>query len=381
MIYLDYAATAPLRPQIAERIAKLASQPLGNPSSLHRSGKRARMVLEHARERIANALGAKVEEIIFCSGATEADNLAILGTLSHADTKQQHLISSPIEHAAVYETIHRQSQLGRTVTWLGVDSYGRIRLDELEKALESSPQSLVSIMIVNNEVGTRQPVREIGALCRRYGALLHADGVQDPHTASMLIESGLVDLVALSGHKMGGLHGGLLFVKQGVAINPQIVGGAQEDGRRAGTSEVVRAESFAMALELTLSDNLSHAKRCRNSLESSLLRLPEAKLLVDLPDEERADHISSWVFGELSAEPILVQLDMNGICASSGSACSSHSIEASRVVKAMGYSEKQATGLVRFSFGWNSNEKDVQKASIVVRDIVERMLKKEKNRL
>ena len=380
MIYLDYAATAPVRPEIAVRMHELTREPLGNPSSLHRAGRRARMILEHAREKIASSLGAKVEEIIFCSGATEADNLAILGTLTHGDNRHQHLISSSMEHAAVYETVHRQSQLGRSVSWLKVDEQGLIDLNHLSELLRESPASLVSVMIVNNEVGTRQPVEEVGKLCREHGALFHADGVQDPRTAKKLIESGLVDLVALSGHKMGGLHGGILFVKQGIAVNPQIVGGSQEDGRRAGTSEVLRAESFSMALQATLEESTETILQCRKILDSTLGEIPRAKALVSLPDEQRAAHISSWLFGELAAEPLLVQMDMKGICASSGSACSSHSVEPSRVVRVMGYSEKQAVGLVRFSLGWDSNAEDVQNAAVVVKGIVERMLSKENRR-
>ena len=378
VIYLDYAATAPMRPEIAEKVHQLSLQELGNPSSLHRAGTKARMVLEHARERVADSLGAKVEEILFCSGATEADNLAILGAVNHSDTRQQHLISSQIEHAAVYETVKRQEQLGRGVDWLRVDSEGRVELEHLAELLEKNPLSLVSVMIANNEVGTRQPVSEIGELCRRHGALFHADGVQDPKTARSLIKDGLVDLVCLSGHKLGGLHGGLLYVRQGVAINPQIVGGSQEDGRRAGTSEVCRAESLAMALEMSLAGDARTVVECKSILEGVLERVEGANRLG--PEAERADHISSWIFGALAAEPILVALDMKGVCASSGSACSSHSVEPSRVVKAMGYDDRQAAGLVRFSCGWKSDTKETERAATIVKDVVERLVNKEKSR-
>lgn len=336
------------------------------------------MVLEHARERCAEALGAKVEEIIFCSGATEADNLAILGTVTHGDTRQQHLVSSPIEHAAVFETVKRQEQLGRGVSWLSVDDQGRIDLESLVGLLEQNPQSLVSVMVANNEIGTKQPSAEIGRLCKEYGALYHADSVQDPVTAKELIKQELVDLVCLSGHKLGGLHGGILYVRQGVAVNPQIVGGSQEDGRRAGTSEVLRAESLAMALELTLSEDRSAVACCRDSLETALLEIPGAVSLG--AQAERASHISSWLFEGLSAEPILIGLDMKGVCASSGSACSSHSVEPSRVVQALGYSKERASGLVRFSFGWKSDTKETEKAASAIKEVVERLTDKEKKR-
>lgn len=334
------------------------------------------MVLENAREKCANLLHAKVEEIIFCSGATEADNLAIRGTLSHADTAHQHLVSSEQEHAAVYETVNRQAQTGRSVSWLPIDSQGLVDLDALKRTLEKHPQSLVSVMVVNNEVGTRQPVREIGQICRQYGALFHCDGVQDPKTCQSLISDGLVDLVAFSGHKLGGIHGGLLYVRQGVAVNPQIVGGAQEDGRRAGTNEVLRAESLSLALEASLSE--AGPQQARDQFEKVLGELPQSVRLGPSSARDRGHHISSWLFGELAAEPVLVQLDLKGICASSGSACSSHSVEPSRVVKAMGYSEKQASGLLRFSFGWKTELSEVQKAADLVKEVVTKMMNKEK---
>jgi len=380
MIYLDYAATAPLRPEIAERMLELNSTPLGNPSSLHRAGRKARMVLEGARERCASLLGAKVEEIVFCSGATEADNLAIVGSLSHADSTVRSLISSPVEHAAVHETVKRQEQLGKEVHWLPCDSGGLVELERLESRLEQSGPSLVSVMIANNEVGTRQPVFEIGKLCRQHGSLFLADGVQDVKTAQALITEGAVDLVTLSGHKMGGLHGGLLYVRQGVPVNPLIVGGSQEDGRRAGTSEVLRAESLAMALERTLAETGEEVHRCRRVLEEKLKKLPHALRLGPEVEQNRADHISSWIFGDLKAEPILVQLDMKQVCASSGSACSSHSVEPSRVVKEMGYSDEQAMGLVRFSFGWQSTKEEAQRAAEVVGEVVRKMFSKEKKK-
>ena len=380
MIYLDYAATAPIRPQVARLVAERLNDPLGNPSSLHRAGRRARILLERAREACAKLLGAEVEEIVFCSGATEADNLAILGTLTHGDCEQQSLVSCITEHAAVYETVRRQEMLGREVSWLPVNSDGLLNLESLGKRLSEGPPALVSVMVVNNEVGTRQPVEEIGKLCREHGALFHADGVQDPETAQTLIQSGLVDLVALSGHKMGGLHGGLLFVKQGIPLNPQIVGGAQEDGRRAGTSEVLRAESLALAQELSLAESRESCRAHQEIFQQALRNLEGAIELGPKEPEKSAAHISSWLFQDLPAEPVLVQLDMKGICASSGSACSSHSVEPSRVVKAMGYSDLQASGLIRFSFGWNTTAEEVEEAAGIVREVASRMMSKERRK-
>lgn len=376
MTYLDYAATAPLRPEVREQFLELSQQPLGNPSSLHKAGRRARITLEEAREKCAQALGAQVEEIVFCSGATEADNLAILGALEHEDMPCQSLITSRLEHAAVFETAHRLELKGAPVSWLPVSPTGRVEVQALAKELERDAKRLVSVMLVNNEIGSRQPVEEVSALCREHGALLHVDGVQDAHAARDLIRAGKVDLLALSGHKLGGLPGGLLYVRQGVAVNPQILGGAQEDGRRAGTSEALRAASLAKALELHLDSG--PVRPLRDSFETTLTTIEGAQRLGPSEPEQRSGHISSWLFGELLAEPILAQLDLKGVCASSGSACSSHSIEPSRVVLAMGYPSPKASGLVRFSFGWQSTADEVQRAAAVVQETVQKMMSKER---
>lgn len=375
MIYLDYAATAPLRPSIAQAVARLCEEPLGNPSSLHRAGRQARHHLESARERIAVALAAKVEEIVFCSGATEADNLALLGLLEHPDSGRRGLITSALEHAAVYEPALALGRSGQPVSWLRVTSQGQIDLCSLRDALERQPASVVSVMAVNNEIGSRQPLAQVSALCREHGALLHVDCVQDPRAARGLIAARTADLLTLSGHKMGGLPGGLLYVRQGVPLSPRILGGAQEDGRRAGTSEVVRAVSLAMALEETLAENGEGTKAARELLEEKLRNLPGAVRLGPEAEEHRAEHISSWLFGELSAEPILAQLDMRGVCASSGSACSSHAIEPSRVVKAMGFGS-QAMGLVRFSLGWRTSLEETRRAAETVAETISRMTEK-----
>lgn len=377
MIYLDYAATAPLRPAIATALAQLSMEPLGNPSSLHRAGRKARFYLEDARERCARALGAKVEEVVFCSGATEADNLAILGPLGHHDARHRGVITSAIEHAAVYETAQMAKFQGQDVQWLRVTQQGQIDLDSLREALREQPESLVSVMACNNEVGSRQPLAQVSALCREHGALLHVDAVQEPRTAVSLIGEAGVDLLTLSGHKMGGLPGGLLYVRQGVPLAPLIVGGAQEDGRRAGTSEVLRSVSLALALEMTLADRSGAALKAREILDERLGNLPEAQRLGPERSEERAEHISSWLFGGLSAEPILAGLDLRGVCASSGSACSSHAVEPSRVVSAMGFADR-AMGLVRFSTGWASDEEQARRAADLVEETILKMREKVK---
>jgi cysteine desulfurase len=202
------------------------------------------------------------------------------------------------------------------------------------------------------------------------------DAVQDARSARTLIAEG-VDLLSLSGHKMGGLPGGLLYVRQGVPLAPQIVGGAQEDGRRAGTSEVARAVSLALALELTLQEEEGATRALRDEWETRLKNLPGARRLGPEAAGERADHISAWLFGELSAQPVLAQLDLLGVCASSGSACSSHAIEPSRVLQSMGLGER-AMGLVRFSFGWASTLEETRRAAGMVEETVQKMMARDK---
>lgn len=372
MIYLDYAATAPLRPLVIEAVNELCREHLGNASSLHSAGRKARYYLESARERCAKALGARVEEVVFCSGATEADNLAILGALSHPESGHRGLITSRLEHSAVFECVSLVEEMGQPVGLIEATSEGLVDLDSLRSQLINLPGSLVSVMATNNEIGSRQPLAQVSSLCREYGALLHVDAVQDPWTAAEAVRTGWADLLAISGHKMGGLPGGALYVRQGVPIGARIVGGAQEDRRRAGTSAVIAAAALAIALEETLAEQDLSVVAARDALEGVLKKIPEALRLGPQKPEERAEHISSWVFGELPAEPILAQLDLRGVCASSGSACSSHAIEPSRVVQAIGLSER-AKGLVRFSMGWMTTIDDTIRAAEIVGETVEAM--------
>jgi cysteine desulfurase len=373
MLYLDYAATAPIRPEVVDAVIALSQETCGNPSSLHRAGRRARHHLESARESIASLLGARVEEIVFCSGATEADNLALLGSLYHSDSLLKGLVTSTLEHAAVYEPARKIQQRGIPVDWLEVNGAGQVVLESLESVLRRRPGQLVSVMATNNEVGSQQPLAEVASLCRQHGATLHVDAVQAPRAAPGLISEGLADLLTLSGHKMGGLPGGMLYVRQGLPLAPQILGGAQEDGRRAGTSDVARAVSLALALKQTLGESPEPIRQARDLLETRLAGLPGAHRLGPQSSDQRADHISSWLFADLGAEPILARLDLAGVCASSGSACSSHAVEPSRVLQAMGYPD-QAMGLVRFSLGWQTCLEDVRRAAAIVEEVLQRML-------
>lgn len=296
------------------------------------------MLLEEARETCARVLGAKVEEIVFTSGATEANNLALRGMLPPGS----HFLLSAVEHPSVRDCARALTDV--EVEEIPVDRQGRIDPDDVKRRIKINTR-LVSVMAVNNEVGTVMPP------LRDLGVPLHVDGVQD-----RTFQPGPADLYSLSGHKLGAPVGiGLLYVRQGLTLNPMLVGGAQEDNRRAGTSPAIAAALLALALTLPQPD----LQPLKDRLEAGLRLQP-------IPGD--APHISAWL-AEIPAETVLVALDLAGVAASSGSACSSHSIEPSHVLQAMGYTVEQSRCLVRFSLGWDTRESDVDQAIQAMRDL------------
>lgn len=360
--YLDYAATAPVRPELRQVLDQLYAQPLGNPSSLHRAGHRARMLLEHAREDCARLLGAEVEEIIFTSGATEANNLALAGWMRQ-QPRGSRLLVSAIEHPSVYDCAKALELEGYIIETIPVDTQGIIDIEELIARLDASC-ALVSVMAVNNEVGVCQPIEALAQALRALrlpNLRLHVDAVQAAVVVGLPALAN-IDFLSLSGHKLGAPVGcGLLYVRQGLRVAPLFVGGSQEDSRRAGTSNVAGAVALAQALKLADAERAPNQERMSELLaflESELRQIPDAHLLGG--QAPRSPHISSWFFEGVPAESLLVRLDMAGIYASSGSACSSHSLEPSRIVSAMGYSDAQSRGLIRFSLGPTSTRADVE---------------------
>jgi cysteine desulfurase len=360
-VYLDHAATSPLRPELALRWQELNKEPLGNPSSLHRSGHRARMILEHAREEAANALACEVEEIVFMSGATEANNLAIFGWMRQQPRGRKCLISG-IEHPSVYDAALALRLEGYQVDTVAVDSNGLLDLKDLSAKLDDQV-SLVSVMAINNEVGVVQPIEAIKEILAGHKALLHVDAVQAP-VASELPSLKKIDFLSLSGHKLGAPVGcGMLFVRQGLRVHPLLLGGAQEDSRRAGTSNVVGSALFADSLKLARQHRAQRAEvmlALRQQLEVGFEQIPGSLCLSQTV--ERSPHISAWLFEGISAETLLVRMDMLGVYASSGAACSSHSLEPSRTVKMMGFSDAQGRSLIRFSFSDSNTSAEIARA-------------------
>ena len=353
-VYADHAATSPLRPEARAAVLRALEEGVGNPSSLHAGGRRARRLLEEARERCAAVLGAGVDEVVFTSGATEADNLAVLGTMRLASPGDRVVVSA-FEHPAVREAARTLKGEGFDLQVLPVDPSGQVDPAELEGLLTSRTR-LVSVMGVNNEVGVEQPVSDLAGRCRKRGISFHCDAVQAAPWQDLRPLVAGVELLALSGHKVGGPPGaGLLYVRRGRTLAPLVRGGSQEAGRRPGTENVPAWLGLAAALEAAAGEAAVEAARLRDlkaRLEEGLDRIPGASLLG--AGARRAPHISAWTFAGVPADSLVAALDLAGIAVSAGSACASRGVGPSQVLLAMGRSASEARGLVRFSLGWST---------------------------
>lgn len=361
-IYLDHSATTPVRKEVAEIMLDYLTGRFGNPSSIHSFGREAKEALEKAREQVAHALHADSREIIFTSGGTEADNLALFGTALQNSDKGKHIITSAIEHHAVLHACEYLQKKGFRVTVLPVDEYGLIRMEDLRQAI-TAETILISIMHANNEVGTIQPIAEIGALAREKGILFHTDAVQSLGKIQLDVEKMKVDLLSGSGHKIYGPKGtGFLYVRQGVKINPLSYGGHQERNFRAGTENIPGIVGLGKAVELAeaeLDTEMPRLARLRDQLIQGLQeRIPHIKLNGH-PELRVATNVNfSFLFVE--GESLLLLLDLQGIAASSGSACTSGSLDPSHVLLAMGLPHEVAHGSVRMTLGRDNTEEDIR---------------------
>ncbi|MGI6605917.1 MAG: cysteine desulfurase NifS [Peptococcia bacterium] len=361
-IYLDHSATTPVRKEVAEIMLEYLTGRFGNPSSIHSFGREAKEALEKAREQVAHALHADSREIIFTSGGTEADNLALFGTALQNSDKGKHIITSAIEHHAVLHACEYLQKKGFRVTVLPVDEYGLIRMEDLRQAI-TAETILISIMHANNEVGTIQPIAEIGALAREKGILFHTDAVQSLGKIQLDVEKMKVDLLSGSGHKIYGPKGtGFLYVRQGVKINPLSYGGHQERNFRAGTENIPGIVGLGKAVELAeaeLDTEMPRLARLRDQLIQGLQeRIPHIKLNGH-PELRVATNVNfSFLFVE--GESLLLLLDLQGIAASSGSACTSGSLDPSHVLLAMGLPHEVAHGSVRMTLGRDNTEEDIR---------------------
>ncbi|MFL5385537.1 MAG: cysteine desulfurase family protein [Longimicrobiaceae bacterium] len=358
-VYLDHAASAPLRPEAREALLPFLDGRFGNPSSIHRFGREARAALEDARARLARVIGAAPAELVFTRAGTEADNLAVLGRARERPGAP--VAVSAIEHRAVLASAHAAEEAGSPLVLLPVDGGGVVRLDALDAALEAGP-AVVSVMWANNEVGALQPVGEIGARCRAAGVAFHSDAVQALGKAPVRVDQVPVDLLAFSAHKVGGPKGvGALYVRRGTRLHPLLFGGGQERGMRPGTEDVAGAAAFAAAAEGAEAERETAMARIgalRDRLEAGL-RDAVPGLIVNAAGAPRLPTISNLSVPGADPELLLMGLDLEGIAASSGSACSSGAVEPSHVLTAMGIPRELAGPSLRFSLGWTTTEADV----------------------
>ncbi len=374
-IYFDYNATTPLDPQVRAAMLPFLDGIFGNPSSVHHIGRRARSLLDDARDRTAKVLGAKPSEIVFTSGGTESSNLALFGAARLLKSKGRHLITSVIEHHAVLHCFqYLAKNEGFEVTYLPVSHEGSVSPDDLKKSLRPDT-TLVSVMAANNEIGTIQPVAELGALCRERGVLFHTDAVQWFGKEPFLnIHQFNADLVSICAHKFHGPKGaGALFIRSPLLPDPIIFGGGHENERRAGTENVAGIIGFAESLERFVSQPVFSREKLA-PLSTRLIQLAESLPRVQFVgsrDHGLANTVAFLVAGSDSIA-LLAGLDLEGICASSGSACSAGSLEPSHVIVGLGVDPKLANSLVRFSLGRETTPEEISLAEQIVPAVVKR---------
>jgi len=376
-IYLDHAATTPVRPEVLAAMLPYLTDHFGNPSSIHSAGRRARMGLDEARETLAGVLGAKPREIVFTSGGTESDNLALKGVGWAASARGRRIVTTAVEHKAVIHACGVLERFGFEVVYLPVDSTGMVDPGQVAAAIDEHT-TLVSVMYANNEVGTIQPIHEIGAICRERRVLFHVDAVQAAGYLPIDVDELQVDLMSLSAHKIHGPKGiGALFVRQGTALLPQLSGGSQERQRRAGTENVAGAVGFATALGLAQGDAAEQTREAerlaalRDTLVGGLLAHPDIAL-TGHPDQRLATN-ASFVIDGVEGGDLVAALDLEGVQASTGSACSTGSADPSHVLLAMGLDPERAHGSLRLSLGRDSTADEVERAVGVIGQVVDRM--------
>lgn len=373
-VYLDHSATTPVRKEVFEAMIPYLTDKFGNPSSIHWFGREIRKDVDEARERVAAALNATPREIYFTSGGTEADNIAILGTVAALGDKGRHIITSAVEHHATLDTCKSLERQGFAVTVLPVDKYGMVDPEDLRRAI-TGETILVSIMHANNEVGTIQPVKEMAAIARERGVRFHTDAVQTVGNIHVDIQDLDVDLLSVSAHKIYGPKGvGLLYVRKGNKLANIAFGGAQERNLRPGTENVAGIIGFATALELAVKEQPSTHKRLtglRNRLIEGLTSLPDVSLNGH-PRQRLPGNVNVSI-ERVEGESLILSLDMAGIAVSSGSACTSGSLDPSHVLMAMGLNHQTAHGSLRMTLGKSTTADDVDYVLSIVPGVVERL--------
>lgn len=374
-IYFDHAATTAVRPEVLQAMLPFFSERYGNPSGTYALARDARRALDDAQDTVAQVLGCRPAEVIFTSGGTESDNLAIKGVAFACRDRGRHIVTSAVEHHAVIHTLeYLRTYFGFEVTVVPADRYGRVDPDDVGRALRPDT-ILVSVMLANNEIGTIEPVAEIAALARARGIPVHTDAVQGPCSLDLDVNRLGVDLLALSAHKFNGPKGvGILYIRRGTPLLPQQQGGGQERGLRAGTENTAGIVGAATALRLAQQEREAYIAHCR-PLRDAIIRgvlesVPESEL-TGHPTERLANN-ASFAFRGADGEAMLMALDAEGICASAGSACTSGTLELSHVLKAIGLDEERGAGSLRITVGMDNTPADVERFLALLPGIVER---------
>ena len=375
IIYFDNAATTPIRPEVYDAMRPYIESCYGNPSSVYKIARESKKAIDLARKQVADAINADMDEIFFTGCGSESDNWAIKGVALALKDRGKHIITTCIEHHAILHTCEFLEENGYEVTYLPVDEYGRVRAEDVEKAIRDDT-ILVSVMTANNEIGTIEPIGEIGEICRRKGVYFHTDAVQAVGHIKIDVKEMNIDLLSLSGHKIGAPKGiGALYIRKGVKIKNLIHGGQQEKGKRAGTENVIGIVALGKACELAVSEMEKTTEKLvylRDKIIKNILGSIDYSRLNGHPSERLPGNINiSFEF--IEGESMLLLLDAKGICASSGSACTSGSLDPSHVLLAIGLPHEKAHGSLRISLGYQNTEEEVDKLLEVLPPIVQRL--------
>lgn len=375
LIYLDNAATTKTRPEVVEAMLPFFTENYGNPSSVYDFSNGPKEAVAHARETIAASIGAKTNEIYFTGGGSEGDNWAIKATADAYKSKGNHIITTKIEHHAVLHTCQYLEQHGFEVTYLDVDEFGVVKLDELKKAIRPTT-ILISVMFANNEIGTIEPIKEIGEIAKEHGILFHTDAVQAYCHVPINVDECHIDMLSTSGHKINGPKGiGFMYIRTGVKIRSFIHGGAQERKRRAGTENVPGIVGYGKAVEIamqTLEERTSYESKLRDYLIDRVMKeIPYAR--VNGHRTNRLPNNANFAFQFIEGESMLILLDDKGICGSSGSACTSGSLDPSHVLLAIGLPHEIAHGSLRLTLSEETTKEDIDFVVDNLKQIVERL--------
>ena len=377
MIYMDHSATTPVKKEVLEEMLPYFSEFYGNPSSVYQLSSKSKLAIDKAREQVAKGMGAKKNEIYFTGGGSETDNWAIKGIAYRHREKGNHIITTKIEHHAVLHTCEYLQKQGFEVTYLDVDEYGMVRLEELEASIKDNT-ILISIMFANNEIGTIQPIKEIGEIARKHKVLFHTDAVQAVGSVKIDVNEMNIDLLSMSAHKLYGPKGvGALYIRQGIKIDPLIAGGAQERNKRAGTENIAGIVGTGKAVELAY-EHLEENNRKLIALRERLIKgiqdkIPHVRL--NGHPEKRLPGNVNFCFQFIEGEALLLSLDMVGVAGSSGSACTSGSLDPSHVLLSIGLPHEIAHGSLRLSLGLSNTEEEVDYVVDQLTGIVDRLRK------